>query len=77
MRFIFLSGGITGFVLAGATSWWADCGPDRVLLDAALGALVGAFLFRWFWNVALGGIRETVTLRQQAAAAAEAAKPKS
>jgi len=77
MRFIFLMGGICGFVLAGVSSWLADCGPDRVFLDASLGALVGALLFRWFWNVALGGIRETVALRQQAAAAAEAAKHKS
>ena len=76
MRFIFLLGGLTGFLLAGLSSWLADCGPDRVLLDSALGALVGALLFRWFWNVAITGIRETVALRQQAAAA-EAAKHKS
>ena len=77
MRFIFLVGGIIGFVLAGASSLLADCGPNRIFLDAALGTLVGALLFRWFWTVALGGIRETLTARQQAANAAEAAKHKS
>ncbi len=76
MRFIFLFGGACGFVLAGLSSWLADCGPDRVLLDAALGTLVGALLFRWLWTVAITSIRETISLRQQAAAA-EAAKHKS
>jgi hypothetical protein len=40
---------------------------------AAIGCLVGAMLFRWFWNVLVGGIRETLVLRQEAAAAAAAA----
>ena len=72
MRFIFLVGGVTGFVLAGASSWWADCGAGRVFLDAACGCLVGALLFRWLWTVLIQGFSETLTARQQAASAAEA-----
>lgn len=72
MRYIFLIGGILGFALAGFSSWWADCGPDRIFLDASLGCLVGAMLFRWLWQVLLRGVRETLVAKQQAAAAAEA-----
>ena len=72
MRFVFLFGGILGFVVAAATSWMADRGPDRILLDAAVGCLAGALLFRWFWTVLLRGLRETILIRQKAAAAAEA-----
>ncbi len=77
MRFVFMLGGLLGFVLAGASSWLADCGPDRILLDAVLGCLVGGLLFRWFWSVLLTGVRETMAARQQALALAEAAKRKS
>ncbi len=77
MRFIFLLGGLCGFSLASASSWLADAGPDRILLDGVLGCLVGALLFRWFWGVLLRGVRETITIRQQALAAAEAARRKS
>jgi hypothetical protein len=76
MRFIFMLGGLIGFVLAGGSSWLADCGADRVLLDGVLGCLVGALLFRWFWSVLLTGVRETIALRHQAQVAAEAAKRK-
>jgi hypothetical protein len=72
MRFVFLLGGLLGFVLAGATSWLADCTPGRVFLDASLGCLVGALLFRWLWTVLLRGLRETLVARQRAALAAEA-----
>jgi hypothetical protein len=67
MRFIFLSGGTLGFSLAAITGWLADRPADRVLLDSALGCLVGALLFRWFWTVLLRGIRETIVSRQKAA----------
>ena len=65
-------GGALGFVLAAAAGWLADRTPDRILLDAALGCLVGALLFRWFWTVLLRGLRETILTRQKAAAAAAA-----
>jgi hypothetical protein len=70
MRFVFLCGGILGFVLAALTGWLADRAPDRILLDAALGCLVGAGLFRWLWTVLLRGLREIILSRQKAAASA-------
>ena len=72
MRFVFLSGGVLGFALAAAAGWLAGRAPDHILLDAALGCLAGALLFRWFWTVLLRGLRETILTRQKAAAAATA-----
>ena len=72
MRFVFLFGGVLGFSVAGLTGWLADCSADRILLNAAIGCLVGALLFRWFWSVLLRGLRETILIRQKAAAAAAA-----
>ena len=79
MKFVFLSGGLAGFLIAGAAGYHADRAADRVLFDAALGCLVGAVLFRWFWTVLLHGFRETYLNRQRDAASAAAsagAKPK-
>jgi hypothetical protein len=76
MKFIVLLGGSAGFVLTAATSHLAGHAADRVLLDAAVGCLCGAVLFRWFWNVVLRGIRETVLQRHAAATAAANAKHK-
>jgi hypothetical protein len=79
MKFVFLSGGLAGFLLVAVTGWHAGRAPDRVLLDAALGCLAGAVLFRWFWSVLLQGFRETYLTRQRDAATAAAvpgAKPK-
>jgi len=73
MRFIFLLGGALGFILAVVTGWMMDRAPDRILLDGAIGCLVGALLFRWLWSVLLRGLRETLIARQEAAAAAAAA----
>lgn len=75
MRYVFLLGGLLGFMLAGGTAFWMGRGPDRILLDGALGCLMGALMFRWLWNVMLAGLRETVVAKQRAAAA-EAAKHK-
>jgi len=69
MKFIFLSGGFAGFVLAAGTSYWVGHLPDRILFDGASGCLAGALLFRWFWTVLVGGIRETILTRHAAAAA--------
>lgn len=73
MRFIFLLGGFCGFALAGGASWLAENLPGRVFFDASSGCLVGALLFRWLWTVVLNGLRQTITLRHEAALA-EAAK---
>ena len=66
MKFVFLSGGLAGFVTAGAGSLWAGHQSDRALFDAAVGCLVGALLFRWFWTVLVRGIRETILARNVA-----------
>ena len=78
MKFVFLSGGIAGFLLVAAAGFQAGRAPDRVLFDATLGCLAGAVLFRWFWSVLLHGFREAYLTRQRnAAPAADAgAKPK-
>ena len=80
MKFIVLTGGVSGFVTAALTDFWTGRSSDRILLDGALGCLAGGLLFRWFWNVLLRGIRDTYIARHRAAvaaAAAAAAKPKS
>jgi hypothetical protein len=76
MKFIFLAGGLAGFLLAAAAGWYAGRASDRVLLDAALGCLAGALLFRWFWTVLVRGIRETILVRHAAATAAAPGKSK-
>ncbi|MGH7995265.1 MAG: hypothetical protein ACREFX_02825 [Opitutaceae bacterium] len=75
MKFAFLTGGIAGFVAAGGTDLLCGRNPNRILFDAAVGCLAGAFLFRWFWNVLLRGMRDTYMDRQRAAAAAPAPAP--
>ena len=72
MKFVFLAGGFAGFLSAGTGSYWAGHAADRVLLDAAVGCLAAALLFRWFWTVLVRGIRETIVARQAAATAAAA-----
>ena len=69
MKFIFLAGGLAGFLTASAASYWAGHQPDRILLDGAVGCLCGALLFRWFWTVLVRGIRETILSRHAAATA--------
>ncbi len=66
MKFVFLSGGLFGFVLGLVTSWALDHAPDRVFLDASVGCLAGALLFRWFWKMVLAGLRDTVLARYRA-----------
>lgn len=66
MKFVFLAGGVTGFLVAAASSALADHAADRVFFDAAVGCLVGALLFRWFWTILVRGIRETILARHAA-----------
>jgi hypothetical protein len=70
MKFVFLVGGISGFVLGLGTSWMLDHTADRVFLDASVGCLAGALLFRWCWKVVLAGLRDTVLARHRAHLAA-------
>jgi hypothetical protein len=76
MKFVFLSGGFAGFIIAAAGSLWAAQKPDRILFDGAVGCLAGAILFRWFWTVLVRGIRETILARRAAPAPAVAVKQK-
>jgi hypothetical protein len=73
MKFVFLAGGFAGFLVTGSASFWAAHTADRILLDGAVGCLVGALLFRWFWTVLVRAIRETIIARNAAAAATAAA----
>jgi hypothetical protein len=75
MRFVFFLGGMAGFSLAALSGWSAGRAADRIFLDAALGCLAGAFLFRWLWNVMLRGLRETLLARRPAPAAPAREKP--
>ncbi len=71
MKFVFLAGGFAGFLVASLGSYWAGHQPDRMFFDGAVGCLVGALLFRWFWTVLVRGIRETILARHAAATAAK------
>lgn len=70
MRFVFLAGGFAGFLIAGGCSLWAGHDGNRTFLDAAVGCLVGAMLFRWLWTVLLRGVRDSQLHRAHSAAAA-------
>ncbi len=73
MRSIFFLGGFTGFSLVALTGWLSDRQVDLVLRDAAIGALITAMLFRWFWNMWIKAIVHMVEKkRTEALAAAEA-----
>jgi hypothetical protein len=74
MKFVFLCGGVTGFTVTGAASLWAGQSAPRVLLDASLGCLAAALLFRWFWAVLVHGLRQTLLARHAAAVSAAAKK---
>ena len=75
MKFVFLSGGLLGFLVGLLTSWLLDHSADRVLLDGAVGCLTGALLFRWFWTIVLAGLRDTVVARYRATLVTPSAPP--
>jgi hypothetical protein len=72
MKFVFLLGGFAGLLVTGGASYAASHQADRIFFDAAVGCLVGALLFRWFWTVLVRGIREIILQRHAAATAAAA-----
>lgn len=74
MKFVFLAGGFAGFLSAASGSYFAGHQPDRIFFDGAVGCLIGAILFRWFWTVLVRGIRETILARRAAAPATPAKK---
>ena len=73
MKFIFLIGGLAGFLLTAFAGLMADRSVNNILLDAAIGCLVGALLFRWFWSVMITSVQQTVEIKAAAEAAAAAA----
>ncbi len=71
MKFIFLAGGFVGFSLTALAGLGAGRDAALVLRDAAIGCLVGALLFRWFWSVVVKALAETVERHRREALAAE------
>jgi hypothetical protein len=74
MKFVFLLGGLAGFLVAAGTDLLSGRAADRILFDGAVGCLVGALLFRWFWNVLVNGLRQTLLNRQAEMTAATKSK---
>ena len=74
MRFIFLLGGFVGFLLTCIAGLFADRAIDLVLRDAAIGCLIGALLFRWFWSVFVKALSIAVRAKRAARAEAEEAE---
>lgn len=75
MKFVFLAGGFAGFALTAGAGYLAERNATNIILDASIGCLVGAVLFRWFWSVALSTMQETVELKAREEAATAAAAP--
>ena len=75
MKFIFIAGGLAGFLAAGTGSFFAGHSFDRVFFDGAVGCLAGAVLFRWFWTIVLAGLRDTVVARYRASLSTPAHAP--
>lgn len=78
MKFAFQVGGCAGFLVVAATGYLADRAMDLVLRDAAIGCLIGALLFRWFWTVLVKAFDQTLYAKRlaEAEAAAHAAAEK-
>jgi hypothetical protein len=73
MRHAFFLGGLIGFMLTAVAGLLSERPGEVVFRDAAIGCVVSAFLFRWFWSVVVKAFIEAAHLhRQQAAAAAQA-----
>lgn len=73
MRFIFLTGGFVGLLAVAIMGLSAGRAVDLVLRDAAIGALVGGILFRWFWSIFVKLLSQAVRAKRAAEAASEAA----
>ncbi len=65
MRYAFFIGGFTGFMLTALAGFLAGRASEVVFRDAAIGCLVAAFLFRWFWSVVVKAFIEAAHLRRQ------------
>ncbi len=73
MRYAFFIGGFVGFSLTALAGFLAGRGSGVVFRDAAIGCLVAAFLFRWFWSVVVKAFIEAAHQHRQKAAQAQQA----
>ena len=73
MRFVFLVCGFLGFAVVAIGGFSAGRAADLVLRDAALGCLAGALLGRWFWQVLVQALEQTIVAKRAAEAAAAGA----
>lgn len=73
MRTVFMAGGFVGFFVVVAAGSVAGRSWDELLRDAAIGALVGGFLFRWFWSAFVKSVGHAVKSKRAARQAAEEA----
>ncbi len=71
MRYIFLIGGFVGFSLVALTGVLSERAIDLVLRDAALAALAGGILFRWFWSIFVKLLSQAVRAKRAARQAEE------
>lgn len=67
-------GGFVGFSAVAASGLLAGRSGDRVLFDAAIGCLVGALLFRWFWSRMIAALGVAVQAKRAERRAAEEAQ---
>ncbi len=74
MRTIFLAGGFVGFLLVTVTGLLAERTFQSILRDAAIGAVVGGFLFRWLWGVYVSALSHALQSKRAARRAAEEAE---
>ena len=77
MRYAFFIGGFIGFTLTASAGFLAGRSSEVVFRDAAIGCLVAAFLFRWFWSVVVKAFIEAAHQHRQEAAKAAKAKEES
>ena len=74
MRYAFFLGGFAGFVVTAVAGFLADRPSEAVFRDAAIGCLVVAFLFRWFWSILVKAFIETVQERHRKGASSKNAR---
>jgi len=58
MRYFLLIGGFAGFALVFVSGFYAGNRPASALLDAAVGCVVGAMLFRVLHAAFVSGLKE-------------------
>jgi hypothetical protein len=74
MRTIFMAGGFVGFALVALAGAFVGRGWQFIFRDAAIGCLLGAFLFRWMWSVYLKALAHAIQSKRAQRMAAEEAE---